>query len=155
MSDSDAIAPDDTIGEHHESTGGLELGEYVPYLLNRAGAKIAAAFTEVVRDYGLTLPMWRVMAVLRDDGPSRMRHISERTTIEVSTLSRAVDGLEKRSLVARRRETSDARSVRVALTQTGMDVTDRIIPIAKRYESTALSDLSDADEQAPAPQVVD
>jgi DNA-binding MarR family transcriptional regulator len=120
----------------------LDLGNYVPYLLNRAGARIAAAFTAIVREQGITLPMWRVLAVLRDDGPSRIGHLSERTSIEVSTLSRVVDGLEQRGLARRRREERDARSVRVGLTEAGAALTDRLIPVAREYELIATAGLT-------------
>ena len=42
------------------------LDSYLPYLLNRAGARIAASFSEEVRPLGATLQMWRVLAALRE-----------------------------------------------------------------------------------------
>jgi len=146
MTDTDLVdkpGPKDT--GRDDAGAALDLGNYVPYLLNRAGARIATAFTAVVRAEGLTLPMWRVLAVLRDDGPSRIGHLSRRTSIEVSTLSRVVDGLEDRGLVRRRREEGDARSVRVDLTAAGTALTDRLIPVARQYEQTAVAGLT-ADE---------
>ena len=41
------------------------LDTYLPYLLNRAGARIAAAFGEEMRPLGASLQMWRVLAALR------------------------------------------------------------------------------------------
>ena len=42
------------------------LGSYLPYLLNRAGVRIATSFGEAVRPLGATLQIWRVLAALRE-----------------------------------------------------------------------------------------
>ena len=44
--------------------------ESVPYLLNRAGVSVAERFTRRLEDYAVTLPMYRVLAVLRQTGTS-------------------------------------------------------------------------------------
>jgi len=71
------------------------LDSYLPYLLNRAGARIAASFSEEVRPLGATLQMWRVLAALRERDGRRMGDLSETTSIEVSTLTRLVDAMEQ------------------------------------------------------------
>lgn len=125
----------------------LDLGDYLPYLLNRAGTKIAVSFTAAVRQYGITLPMWRVLVALHYDEGQRMGQLGRLTSIDVSTLTRIVDGLENRELIERRRGDGDARSVRVHLTASGRSLTERIIPLAEHYETVALSGFS-ADEAA-------
>jgi DNA-binding MarR family transcriptional regulator len=118
------------------------LDDYLPYLLNRAGARIAASFTQVVRDYGLTLPMWRVLAALNESDGRRMGELAERTSIDQSTLSRVADAMERQGLVRRVRQDDDARSVAVHATEAGRNVTARIIPIALHYEAVALQGFS-------------
>jgi MarR family transcriptional regulator, organic hydroperoxide resistance regulator len=115
------------------------LDSYLPYLLNRAGARIAAAFSEEVRPLGATLQMWRVLAALREHDGRRMGDLSATTSIEVSTLTRLVDNMEKKGMVARRREAGDARVVALHITPTGRRLAQRITPIAERYESVALA----------------
>lgn len=114
------------------------LGSYLPYLLNRAGARIATAFGEEVRPLGATLQIWRVLAALREKDGRRMGDLSATTSIEVSTLTRLVDGMEKRGLVARRRDPADARAVVLCVAPDGKKLTGRILPIAERYERVAL-----------------
>ena len=72
------------------------LDSYLPYLLNRAGARLAAAFDAEVRPLGATLQIWRVLAALRERDGRRMGDLAATTSIEVSTLTRLVDGMEKR-----------------------------------------------------------
>ena len=121
------------------------LDSYLPYLLNRAGARIAAAFSEEVRPLGATLQMWRVLAALREGDGRRMGDLSETTSIEVSTLTRLVDNMEKKGLVARRRDAADARVVALHVTPAGRRLTQRITPIAERYESVALAGFTAAE----------
>jgi len=114
------------------------LEQFLPYLLNRAGARIAAAFNAEMRQIGASLQVWRVLAALREKDGRRMGDLSETTSIEVSTLTRLVDNMEKDGLVVRRRDSGDARAIALYVTASGRRLTQRIVPIAERYEAVAL-----------------
>jgi DNA-binding MarR family transcriptional regulator len=118
------------------------LDSYLPYLLNRAGARIAAAFGVEMRRLGASLQVWRVLAALRESDGRRMGDLSETTSIEVSTLTRLVDTMERDGLVERRRDRGDARAVALHVTAAGRRLTRRILPIAERYETVALTGFS-------------
>ena len=115
------------------------LDSYLPYLLNRAGARIATAFNDEVRPLGATLQIWRVLAALREQDGRRMGDLSDTTSIEVSTLTRLVDNMEQKGLVARRRDAGDARAILLHVAPAGRRLTQRILPIAERYEAVALA----------------
>lgn len=121
------------------------LDSYLPYLLNRAGTRIATSFGEEVRPLGATLQIWRVLAALREGDGRRMGDLSAMTSIDVSTLTRLVDGMEKKGLVARRRDPKDARVVVLHVAPEGRRLTRRLLPIAERYEKVALQGFA-ADE---------
>ncbi|MCA0248931.1 MAG: MarR family transcriptional regulator [Proteobacteria bacterium] len=118
------------------------LDSYLPYLLNRAGARIATSFGEAVRPLGATLQIWRVLAALRERDGQRMGDLSATTSIDVSTLTRLVDSMEKKRLVVRRRDPADARVVVLHVTAAGRRLTRRLLPIAERYEKVALRGFS-------------
>ncbi len=118
------------------------LDDYLPYLLNRAGARIAAAFTEVVRGYGITLPMWRVLAALNETDGQRMGELAERTSIDASTLSRVIDAMQRQGLVTRQRQDADQRGVTVHRSPAGRELTQKIVPVALHYETAALQGFS-------------
>ena len=124
------------------------LDSYLPYLLNRAGVRIATAFGEEVRPHGATLPMWRVLAALRERDGRRMGDLSATTSIEVSTLTRLADQMERKGLVARRRDREDARAVALHVTAAGKRLTQRIVPIADRYEKVALKGFAQVEAEA-------
>ena len=118
------------------------LDSYLPYLLNRAGTRIATSFSERIRPLGLTLPGWRVLAALHEKDGRRMGELSDTTSIEVSTLTRLVDSLERDGLVQRRRDRVDARAVALHVTAAGRRLTQRLLPLAERYETAALAGFS-------------
>ncbi len=124
------------------------LDGYLPYLLNRAGARIATAFSEEVRPLGATLQIWRVLAALHEQDGRRMGDLSETTSIDVSTLTRLVDGMEKKGLVSRRRDAADARVVTLHATPAGRRLTRRLLPIAERYQTVALAGFDAAEAEA-------
>jgi len=53
-----------------------------------------------------------------------------------------LDGMQKQGLIARRRAADDGRVVTLHVTAAGRRLTDRIIPIAERYERVAVEGLS-------------
>ncbi|MFO1080501.1 MAG: MarR family transcriptional regulator [Reyranellaceae bacterium] len=118
------------------------LDAYLPYLLNRAGARIATSFSERIRPLGATLQTWRVLAALHERDGRRMGDLSATTSIEVSTLTRLVDAMEAGRLVTRRRDRRDARAVLLHVTAAGRRLTARLLPIAERYEAAALEGFS-------------
>jgi DNA-binding MarR family transcriptional regulator len=123
------------------------LAQYFPYLLNRAGARIAAAFSAELVAFGMTLPAWRVLAALLDATSMKMGEIAHLTAIEVSTLTRIVDGMEAQGLVRRRRDPADARVVWVEASARGRATARKIVPLALRYERVALDGFSAGDEE--------
>ena len=71
-----------------------------------------------------------------------MGDLSRTTSIEVSTLTRLVDTMERDGLVERRRDAQDARAIALYVTAAGKRLTRRILPIAERYEAVALKGFS-------------
>ena len=87
----------------------FDLENYLPFLLNRAGARVATKFTQDVRPRNVTLQEWRVLASLNFDGPQRMSDLAERTSIDRTTLSRLVSRMEQHDLARRSRADSPPR----------------------------------------------
>jgi DNA-binding MarR family transcriptional regulator len=121
------------------------LQDYVPYLINRAGTKIASEFSREISAFGITLQMWRVLAALWQSGQQSLADLSYRTSIEISTLSRIVGRMEAKKLVKRGRSGDDRRALSLALTKAGERMTQKIIPIANRYERAATRGMTAAD----------
>lgn len=121
----------------------FQLGDYVPYLLSRAGVSLAHNFSRDLDQFGISLPMWRVMAALLDEGEQRLGDLARLTAIELSTLSRIAASMETKGLVTRRRSGQDARAVLVGLTMDGRRTAESIVPRALDWESAAIAGMSD------------
>jgi len=127
----------------------FDLSVFLPYLLNRAGSRIADSFSESLKEeHDLTLSMWRVLAALHHRDGQFVGELARMTTIEVSTLSRMLGAMQRRGLVERRRPAlqavgSDARTVAIHLTDAGRALTEQLIPEALRYEATALTGFTE------------
>ncbi len=117
----------------------------LPYLLNRAGVRIGDTFSKELEKFDITLPMWRVLASLLHEDGQRMTQLAEHTSIEISTLSRLVAGLEKKGFVKRKPAEDDRRSVSAQLTRTGRNLAVQIAPLADLYERIALASISSED----------
>ncbi len=121
----------------------FDLNRFLPYHLNRTGVRLATAFTKELERFNLTLPMWRVLAVLWHHGELKVSDITVDTTIEQSTLSRMLVTMDDRGLITRERSKLDARTVVVNLTPAGRKMTKTLIPWALHFERLALKGFSE------------
>jgi DNA-binding MarR family transcriptional regulator len=124
-----------------EDTMPYRFTESVPYLLNRAGVSVAERFTRRLEDYEVSLPMYRVLAVLRQTGTHTLGELSAMVSVELSTLSRLIGTMAKRNLVTRDRPQDNARIVLIDLTEGGQALADKLMPIARHFEDTLVSNL--------------
>lgn len=123
----------------------LRLNDYLPYLINRLGPSIEEGFAGALADAGVSLQMWRVMAVLYEYGDQSVGDLSRLTSIPISTLSRLIDRMVKKNLVSRRRGDEDARSVSVHILENGRLKTEGLIPSAVAYDTYLTRNLSEAE----------
>src|ERR1700746_3896812 len=68
----------------------LDFSEYLPYLINRVGWLLVIDFGQnTLARHRLSIAMWRVLAVLANNGGQRQVHVAPRTRNKASTLSAA------------------------------------------------------------------
>jgi DNA-binding MarR family transcriptional regulator len=121
----------------------LNLSDFLPYLVNRVGVIIAEQFgDETLAPHGLSIAMWRVMAVLSSTGGQRQIDLADLTSIDASTLSRIVTRLVRVGLVTRARSANSNREVVVTLSAKGSALVARLIPPAREIEIDAAAGLS-------------
>jgi DNA-binding MarR family transcriptional regulator len=118
----------------------FDFGEYLPYLINRVGSVLVVDFVQnALAHRQLSIAMWRVLAVLSNDGGHRQIDLASKTSIDVSTLSRVVTRLVKMGLVTRNRSATNSREVEVRLTAKGLAVLAEAIPKAIVCERMAIA----------------
>jgi DNA-binding MarR family transcriptional regulator len=120
----------------------FDLSRYLPYLINRTGRKIAAIYGRELRNYGIDIQEWRVLAVLQSHGDQRLIDLAALTSIDVSTLSRLVTRMVGAGLAQRTRGARDGRSVQVSLTERSRRIVVQLVPKARSVERAALNGMS-------------
>ena len=113
---------------------GYKLETSLPYLLNRAGIRLGRLFENETHRFGLTVPMYRVLALLIEREESGLLQLSAGASIDASTLSRMIGTLAKQGLVVRTRRDGNQREVSIRLTEKGKEVTLQLIPKAQHFE---------------------
>jgi DNA-binding MarR family transcriptional regulator len=121
----------------------LDLDRFVPYrlsvLTNHVSSAIARQYSE---RFGLSIPEWRVMAVLGQTPHLSAREVAARTAMDKVRVSRAVASLTRARRIARSGDLRDGRVTRLSLTRTGKGIYDDIVPVALHLEELLLSALS-------------
>jgi DNA-binding MarR family transcriptional regulator len=128
---------------------GLTLDDYLPYRLSVAANAVSDLIAGAYRArFGLTIPQWRLVAVLGEDGPSTQQALCARTLMDKVTVSRAAAALSDRGLISRSPNEADGRSHRLGLTREGQALYAEVVPSALAYEARLLEALGPFELQA-------
>ena len=131
------------------------LSSFLPYQLSLTSNAVSGRIAQEYRSrFGLSVPEWRVMAVLGDAGPLTQRDLTRRTLMDKVAVNRACKVLEDRELASRTPNEQDGRSHLLALTEEGEQVHSQIMPLATEMERR-LFDCFDAREQAEFRELLD
>ncbi len=126
----------------------LNLEDFLPYRLsilsNTVSRAIAVSYAE---RFNLSIPEWRIMAVLGRFPGLSARQVAERTAMDKVAVSRAVSRLIDAGRVQRRVADADRRRSILELSPRGENVYREVTPMAKLYEDHLLEDLSDSERQ--------
>ncbi len=125
----------------------LDLEHFLPYRLsvlsNTVSTALAGAYA---RRFGLSIPQWRVIAVLARTPGLSAAAVAERTAMDKVAVSRAVAGLARSGRVRRTLAQSDRRRSVLTLTARGREVYMRIVPHALEYERRLLAELAPSEQ---------
>ena len=123
--------------------GELRLDAYLPYRLSVASNAVSGLIARAYQDrFALSVPQWRVICVLAEDGDLTQGQIVARTVMDKVMVSRAAQGLLKRHLIARSDHEVDGRSHVLALTPEGAGLHAEIAPLALAYEAALIAGLA-------------
>lgn len=123
----------------------LDLDHFLPYRLSVLSNRVSGAIARQYSDrFGLSIPEWRVMAVLGQNSAPGLsaRDVAARTAMDKVQVSRAVANLAQHKRVQRQADPSDGRITRLSLTPKGRAIYDEIAPLALHLEELFLAALS-------------
>lgn len=136
---------DETI-KPDQTTQGSFVENYLLYLLASVSHQASGQFHSHVRGEGLRVPEWRVLATLHDRDGAMITELARISLLEQSHLTKIVDQMASRGLVARRPDPADARRVRVFVTKKGRDLAATLVADARKHEADILSLLTAEEE---------
>jgi DNA-binding MarR family transcriptional regulator len=126
----------------------LVLEDFLPYRLsvlsNRVSRAIASRYAET---FDLTIPEWRVIAVLGQQPGLTATEVADATEMDKVAVSRAVTKLIGKKRIAARADVRDARRQLLSLTRDGESLHARIAPLALAAERRLLTTLSTHEQQ--------
>lgn len=123
-----------------ESAGSF-LEDYLLFLLAAASASASAGFHTIVRQHGLRVPEWRVLACLHDRDGQMVTRLAALALMEQSAMTRVVERMEERGLVRRRSDSRDRRRVRVFLSDEGRALLGPLLLLAREQEAQVMQSL--------------
>lgn len=124
----------------------LHLENFLPYRLsvlsNTVSSAIAAAY---FMNFGLSIPEWRVMAILAANPGLSAAEVTARTAMDKVAVSRAVAALQATGRLHRTTTSTDRRRTHLELTRAGLSVYAQVVPMALKYERDLVSPLNKRD----------
>ncbi|MFT7595496.1 MAG: DNA-binding MarR family transcriptional regulator [Paracoccaceae bacterium] len=117
------------------------VSDYLLYLLAAASDAASGQFHATVRQAGLRVAEWRVLACLFDRDGAMITQLAGYALVEQSRLTRIIAQMDGRGLVSRRGDPQDGRRVRVFLTQDGRELASQLVVKAQAHEAGLLKIL--------------
>ena len=96
--------------------------------IERTSAVLGHAFAEFVKPFGITPTQFNVLRILRGAGKDGLPtlEIAERMIEQTPGITRLIDRLEAKKLVARERSSTDRRCVYCRITAAGLELLGRL-----------------------------
>ena len=127
----------------------LVLGDFLPYRLSVVTEAVSRLFAaRYAERFGITIPEWRVLAVVGEAPPRSTQEVIERTRMDRVKVSRAAIRLADKGLLARRPDPADARAHLLSLTRRGEATYRGIVPLARETQAALSAVLTPKEEAA-------
>lgn len=126
----------------------LVLKDYLPYRLSVLSNRVSSSISKLYqRHVDLSIPEWRVIAILGESGALSAGRVAERTAMDKVAVSRAAARLVEAKYVARKTDAKDKRRHELRLTAMGREIYETVVPVALAYEASLLESLSRAEKK--------
>ena len=118
--------------------------DYSTFRLSLVAKAIDRLTLKMLGDNGdLTIAEWRVLSRLAPVEGATVREISQVAWVDRAEVSRAAASLEAKGLTSRRPNPSDGRSPVLFITQVGLKLYKKLLPIRAEFHRSLTADLTD------------
>ncbi|MDD0841632.1 MarR family winged helix-turn-helix transcriptional regulator [Pseudomonas sp. Gutcm_11s] len=131
-----------------ETEAQLLLDNQLCFKLYAASRAVIRAYKPMLDELGLTYPQYLVMLVLWEWQASPPEHatvkaLGERLMLDSGTLTPLLKRLEQLGLVQRVRSSLDERELRLGLSEAGVALRERVLPLKQRLLCESGVDMND------------
>lgn len=141
------------------SRGGtnLHVEDFLTFRINRLANALRASLTKpYLEQFELSLPEWRLLALIARFAPLRFSEVTNRSSMDKGQVSRTLRVMAKRGLTKlkalRERNSRSAEAlaapVMVSITPKGLALYRSVLPVARKRQAEMLMTLSEADRLA-------
>lgn len=109
--------------------------DYLLYLLAAASHALSAKYHAMVKEQGISVNEWRVLACLVDRPGLMLTELAGFVLFEQSHLTKVIDRMVAQGLVGRAKTNDDRRKVLIQITQKGRELVTPLIAAAKNHEA--------------------
>lgn len=100
----------------------------VGQLIKQVQSSLNRMIDQHVSPLGLTAMQWRPLVMVRYRDVNTPAELSRQTHVDTGAMTRTLDRLEAKHFITRQRCPDDRRVVRIALTDSGKQVAEQILP---------------------------
>jgi DNA-binding MarR family transcriptional regulator len=119
--------------------------DYLSYLLARASHLVSKQFHEQVKQHGLAVTEWRVLATLSDGDGLTVSELADIVLFKQPTLTRIIDRMVRDGLLLRRIDAEDRRRTLIFVTPRGRAAISDLLGRAKAHEREVLAEYGAAE----------
>ncbi|MBV6305192.1 MarR family winged helix-turn-helix transcriptional regulator [Candidimonas humi] len=131
------------------SEPGRDLDGWLPYSFSVLANRVSSCLFDMYsQQYGLSVPGWRIMAVLGIHQPLSAKEVAQYTAMDQVSVSRAINQMAKLGLITRRVDKADRRKVALTLNSKGEAARAEIVPIALALERAIVKALTEQERVA-------
>lgn len=127
--------------EEGKSGGEGFVADYLLYLMAAASDVASSDFHARVREQGVRVPEWRVLACLSDRDGQMVTQLAQLALMEQSRLTKIIDQMAIKGWLTRRNDRRDRRRVRVFLTAEGRRLATGLVEEARAHERAITDQL--------------
>jgi DNA-binding MarR family transcriptional regulator len=120
------------------------------YIIERTAKRLKRAFQQTLTALkaDITADQWVVLDLVRRTEGLSQRQIAQATAKDMPTVTRILDRLEDKSLVARRNDPADRRKFEIYPTAHGVRKVKNLLPYVEQFRLTHFEGLEEAEVQA-------
>lgn len=96
----------------------------------------------ILNAFNITLPQFRALQILINDGEMTISELSQKMDLACSTITDLIDRMENSELVKREKDRKDKRVVRIEVLSKGNDMLDKVLQKKIEYLDLKLKNLN-------------